>query len=77
MPFWSNLICEVLYSPPRRHFLLVPSCTQERASVASGSVAGVASVPQAEHREDGKIVLDDGFRQPICDGASKSPSIPW
>jgi hypothetical protein len=34
MPFWSNLICEVLYSPPRRHFLLVPSCTQERASVA-------------------------------------------
>ena len=34
----------------------------------AGSVAGVASVPQAEHREDGGIVLADGFRQPICYG---------
>ena len=42
----------------------------------AGSVAEVASVPQAEHREDGGIVLADGFRQPIC-LASKSPSIPW
>jgi len=34
----------------------------------AGSVAEVASVPQAEHREDGGIVLADGFRQPICYG---------
>ena len=34
----------------------------------AGSVAGVASEPQAEHREDGGIVLADGFRQPICYG---------
>ena len=34
----------------------------------AGSVAEVASVPQAEHREDGAIVLADGFRQPICYG---------
>ena len=34
----------------------------------AGRVVGVASVPQAEHREDGGIVLADGFRQPICYG---------
>ena len=34
----------------------------------AGRVAGVASLPQAEHREDGGIVLADGFRQPICYG---------
>jgi len=34
----------------------------------AGSVAEVASVPQAEHREDAGIVLADGFRQPICYG---------
>jgi hypothetical protein len=34
----------------------------------AGSVAEVASVPRAEHREDGGIVLADGFRQPVCYG---------
>jgi hypothetical protein len=34
----------------------------------AGSVAEVASVPQAEHRGAGGIVLADGFRQPICYG---------
>jgi hypothetical protein len=34
----------------------------------AGSVAEVASVPQAEHRDDGGIVLADGSRQPICYG---------
>ena len=33
-----------------------------------GYPAEVASVPQAEHREDSGIVQPDGFRQPICDG---------
>jgi hypothetical protein len=34
----------------------------------AGSVAEVASVPQAEHRKDGGILLADGFPEPVCDG---------